>query len=107
MSASPSGISNGGTPTPTPNSGGAPQFTRKPKAADPLRPRKKPIRRPNVPLKPAGANLNGPRGPIPINGNVAPRQTYDGWTHPPKGEYTDYLFSPPGVLCERDCDIMP
>ncbi|ESZ97938.1 hypothetical protein SBOR_1661 [Sclerotinia borealis F-4128] len=116
MSASPSGMSNGRTPTPTPNSGGAPQFTRRLKAADPLRPRKKPIRRPNVPSKPAGANLNGltparpngptslnsfsgprapgPRGPIPNNGNVAPRQTYDGWTHPPKGEVTDYpLFT--------------
>ncbi|KAI9641028.1 transcription factor IIF subunit tfg1 [Ciborinia camelliae] len=118
MSASPSGVSNGQTPTPTPNSGGAPQYTRKPKAADPLRPRKKPIRRPNVPSKPAGANLNGstqarpngstplnnlsgprapgPRGPIPANGKVAPRQTqtYGGWTHPPKGEFTDYpLFT--------------
>ncbi|TGO35527.1 hypothetical protein BHYA_0155g00180 [Botrytis hyacinthi] len=116
MSASPSGMSNGRTPTPTPNSGGAPQFTRKVKAADPLRPRKKPIRRPNPSSIPAGANLNGLtparsngptslnnvsgprapglRGPVPINGNVAPRQTYGGWTHPPKGEVTDYpLFT--------------
>ncbi|CAD6447941.1 0cbbbaf8-c40e-4782-a477-cbe7feeb657a [Sclerotinia trifoliorum] len=116
MSASPSGMSNGRTPTPTPNNGGAPQFTRKPKAADPLRPRKKPVRRPNVPSKPPGANLNGltparpngptslnnfsgprapgPRGPIPINGNAAPRQTYGGWTHPPKGEVIDFpLFT--------------
>ncbi|QSZ30967.1 hypothetical protein DSL72_000527 [Monilinia vaccinii-corymbosi] len=123
MSASPSGMSNGRTPTPTPNSGGAPQFTRKPKAADPLRPRKKPIRRPNIPSKPAGANLNGltparpngptslnsftgprapgPRGPIPANGNVAPRKTYDGWTHPPKGEFTDYpLFTTRRALRE-------
>jgi transcription initiation factor TFIIF subunit alpha len=120
MSDSPSAMSNGRTPTPTPNSGGGPQYTRKPKPADPLRPRKKPIRRPNINPKPASANLptnptgliaanrpNGPtphidlssqrgpgaRGPVPINGNVTPNlapQAQGGWTNPPKGEYQDY-----------------
>ncbi|KAM3068197.1 transcription factor IIF subunit tfg1 [Clarireedia jacksonii] len=120
MSDSPSAMSNGRTPTPTPNSGGGPQYTRKPKPADPLRPRKKPIRRPNMNPKPPSANAptnptglmpasrpNGPtphidlnshkgpgaRGPVPINGNVTPNlapQAQGGWTNPPKGEYQDY-----------------
>ncbi|KAH8667513.1 hypothetical protein BGZ60DRAFT_452217 [Tricladium varicosporioides] len=106
MSASPSGLSNGPTPTPTPN-GGPPGYIRKPKAADPLRPRKKPIRRPN--LAP-GAPVPKPKGPVPVAAHVgkypvngtAPRpqvasvngprdlQANGGWTHPPKGEFTDF-----------------
>jgi transcription initiation factor TFIIF subunit alpha len=115
MSASPSGLSNGQTPTPN---GGAPQFVRKPKAADPLRPRKKPARRPN--LAP-GASASKPNGliapgrstaqnplnalngiapvrgsgsqPIPANGTNATR-TNGGWTQAPTGPVLDFpLFT--------------
>jgi transcription initiation factor TFIIF subunit alpha len=108
MSASPSGLSNGRTPTPN---GGPPQYVRKTKAADPLRPRKKPVRRPNVPPRhPIGLGISapGPPGrPAPLN-NAAPARAiggyqapangthsqslYGGWTNPPplSGEYQDY-----------------
>ena len=108
MSASPSGLSNGRTPTPN---GGPPQFVRKAKAADPLRPRKKPVRRPNLPPKqPVGLGISapGPAGrPSSLNGVASARgsgghQTpangahnqplYGGWTNPPpaNGQYQDF-----------------
>jgi transcription initiation factor TFIIF subunit alpha len=123
MSASPSGLSNGQTPTPNGGPGGPPGFVRKPKAADPLRPRKKPVRRPNVlpkatpgqsngltPARPTGPNtLNGfaptpARGPAPqpgpSNGTNAPRPI-GGWTHTPTGEYRDFpLFTTKRALRE-------
>ncbi|KAF4622745.1 hypothetical protein G7Y89_g14282 [Cudoniella acicularis] len=105
MSASPSGLSNGQTPTPTPN-GGPPQFIRKPRAADPLRPRKKPVRRPNLP---PGASVPKSKDPVPVASHVgrypvngiAPRpqaaanganapKTYGGWTNPPAGPVQDF-----------------
>ena len=111
MSASPSGLSNGQTPTPN---GGPPQFMRKPKPADPLRPRKKPVRRPNVPPGASSVQPNGlmptarpghapPNGAGPARGTPRPKpsngangsqvyggpQTY-GWTQPPAGEYQDF-----------------
>ncbi|CAG8951743.1 hypothetical protein HYFRA_00005544 [Hymenoscyphus fraxineus] len=98
---SPSAASNGQTPTP--NSGGAPRYTRKLKAADPLRPRKKIVRAPNIPKgaapirvvkRPAAAPA---RGLYPVNGvapstnGAAPAQkTHDGWTHAPKGRVVDF-----------------
>lgn len=104
MSASPSGLSNGQTPTPN---GGPPRMIRKPKAADPLVARKKPPpRRPNVPPKAAGpqTSRNGkspqpPRRPSPTR--LAPPRPQSsepmqgvratgGWTHAPAGEYHDY-----------------
>jgi transcription initiation factor TFIIF subunit alpha len=119
MSASPSGLSNGRTPTP---SGGPPQFVRKAKAADPLRPRKKPVRRPNVPPRqPIGLGISapGPSGrPTPLNGVATPRATggyqapsngtYNpsangGWTNPPPAaaQYQDYpLFTTKRALRE-------
>lgn len=108
MSASPSGLSNGQTPTPN---GGPPQYVRKSKAADPLRPRRKPVRRPNVPHKhPIGLGISapGPAGrPTSLNGAAPARvaggyQTpsngthnqhlYGGWTNPPppSGQYQDF-----------------
>ncbi|TAQ84441.1 hypothetical protein B7494_g7237 [Chlorociboria aeruginascens] len=109
MSVSPSGISNGQTPTPT---SGPPQFVRKPKAADPLRPRKKPVRRPNLPpnssaLKPNGPvpaskviqkSLNGlpvaqlgthPGMQPPRDDEVDPK-TNGGWSTKPAGSFNDY-----------------
>jgi len=108
MSASPSGLSN--NQTPTPNGGPPQQFVRKQKATDPLRPRKKPVRRPNVPAGTAPPRPNGP-APVarpvhryPVNGTLGPRtaqpaaangttgpQTTGGWTNPPpQGTYTDF-----------------
>ena len=98
MSASPSGLSNGQTPTPN---GGPPQFIRKPKPADPLRPRKKPVRRPNLPPGSAAPKPNGstpasrPSGPAPSNGvgpvrGPRPVPANGGWTHPPQGHYQDF-----------------
>ncbi|KAF8851516.1 hypothetical protein BDZ45DRAFT_730868 [Acephala macrosclerotiorum] len=104
MSASPSGLSNG----PTPN-GGPPQYIRRAKAADPLRPRKKPVKR-AVPLpkgsavKPNGLMPVGrPPNQIPQNGLApagngrypAPGSSgivaeSGGWTNPPMGEYRDF-----------------
>ena len=96
---SPSGLSNGRTPTPN---GGPLQFIRKPRPTDPLRPRKKPLRRPNLPpsaAKPSINNRSGPqalRKPSPaahIAGLAKPppiidRRINDGWTNspPPPGE---------------------
>jgi len=120
MSASPSGLSNGQTPTPN---GGPPQFVRKAKAADPLRPRKKPVRRPNVPPRqpiprPNGAlpaataaRPNPPNGvaparstggyPAPANGAHASNAN-GGWTHPPPPRtYQDFpLFTTKRALRE-------
>ena len=106
MSASPSGLSNG--PTPTPN-GGPPQYVRKPKAADPLRPRKKPVRRPNLlpgetihrsnGIRPAGATARPPNGIPPARGigayqnpvnGARPAAANGGWTDPTPAEYTDF-----------------
>ncbi|OWP00073.1 hypothetical protein B2J93_8644 [Marssonina coronariae] len=109
MSASPSGQSNGRTPTPN---AGPPQFVRRAKAADPLRPRKKPVRRANVPPTAASQKSNGlaPVGrqlpQYPVNGILPPRglgtnQTVTGtgaenpganggWTHAPEGRYQDF-----------------
>jgi transcription initiation factor TFIIF subunit alpha len=136
MSASPSGLSNGQTPapfgqtptptgqTPTPN-GPPPRFIRKPKPADPLRPRKKPVQRPNVAPGASGMNPNGlipttrpgqapPKGGRPARGLPHPKSTPDangsqayggpqtfGWTHPPAGEYQDFpLFTTKRALRE-------
>ena len=110
MSASPSGLSNGQTPTPNGGPGGPPgRFVRKPKAADPLRPRKKLVRRPDGRPAPAYAQANGAptappvqnapiglgihaRGlapqPGPSNGAIPPRQT--GWSTTPSGKYQDF-----------------
>lgn len=94
MSASPSGQSNNQTPTPN---GGPPQFIRRAQAADPLRPRKKPARRPNLP---AGASAPMPKGPVPVarpqhhypvNGllqqtganGIVSTAAVGGWTNPP------------------------
>lgn len=115
MSASPSGFSNGRTPTPN---GGAPQFIRKPKPADPLRPRKKPLRRPNISsnsVKPPIAKQdNAPqplRKPSPAN-QVTPsqvtippplldRRANGGWTNAPTGQYQDFpLFTTKRALRE-------
>ncbi|KAG4423869.1 hypothetical protein IFR04_003014 [Cadophora malorum] len=108
MSASPSGQSNG----PTPN-GGPPrsQFVRKPKAADPLVARKKPVRRQNVLPNTAGPKRNGPAPArklpqYPVNGVNAPRgvgpgtmqqqngtaadSANGGWTNVPVGSFTDF-----------------
>ncbi|TVY93357.1 Transcription initiation factor IIF subunit alpha [Lachnellula willkommii] len=111
MSASPSGQSNNQTPTPN---GGPPQFVRKHKATDPLRPRKKPVRRPNVPAGAAPLRPNGPApaAPVnryPVNGILPPRgapsqagpangtadpSVTGGWTNAPTGQYTDFpLFT--------------
>ncbi|TVY23032.1 Transcription initiation factor IIF subunit alpha [Lachnellula hyalina] len=111
MSASPSGQSNNQTPTPN---GGPPQFVRKHKATDPLRPRKKPVRRPNVPAGAAPPRPNGPApaAPVnryPVNGILPPRgapsqagpangagpSATGGWTNAPTpGQYTDFpLFT--------------
>jgi transcription initiation factor TFIIF subunit alpha len=123
MSASPSGLSNGQTPTPngpTPN-GGPPQYTRKKKAADPLRPRKPPQPYRGRPVKPNTAQPNGlfsagrPPGQIPRNG-LAPARNGQirapvsisgivaepgGWTNPPTGEYLDFpLFTTKRALRE-------
>ena len=108
MSASPSGLSNGRTPTPN---GGPPQFIRKPKAADPLRPRKKPVRRPNTSLNASAPKPNGllptgkPPGPNSLNGAAPARgptayqpptnlpsasKAFGGWTNPPPEEYHDF-----------------
>lgn len=104
MSASPSGLSNG----PTPN-GGPPQYIRRARAADPLRPRKKPVKRAVPPPKGSAVKSNGlmpagrPPVQIPQNGTV-PAGTgryptpgssgivaeFGGWTNPPQGEYQDY-----------------
>lgn len=103
MSASPSGLSNGRTPTPN---GAPPQFVRKPKAADPLVQRKKPIRRTNIPPT-AGLNQNGrpvAPGQNQLNTSAQARQpgaapsatasarpkANGGWTNPPTGPYQDY-----------------
>ena len=115
MSVSPSGLSNGQTPTPN---GGPPQFIRKTKPADPLRPRKKPVQRPNLPagtsamksygLTPTAlptqpplngvGNARGPSRPKPANGT---NQSYGGWTQSPMGEYHDYpLYTTKRVLRE-------
>lgn len=119
MSASPSGMSNGQTPTPN---GGPPQFIRKPKPVDPLRPRKKPLRRTNLTpgsstpnpngLMPAGrpagaAPLNGvgpsrgpPSRPVPANGTNTPKPN-GGWTNPPSGPVQDFpLFTTKRALRE-------
>src|SRR5690242_1662476 len=104
MSASPSGLSNGQTPTPNGGPGALPgRFVRKPKPADPLRPRKKPVRRPDGVAKPLPRHPNGalvgqrPQAgpgftrvqPGPANGAMPPRQT--GWSStPPSGTYTEF-----------------
>ncbi|KAG0650568.1 Transcription initiation factor IIF subunit alpha [Hyphodiscus hymeniophilus] len=114
MSASPSGLSNGQTPTPN---GGPPQFVRKAKPVDPLRPRKKPVRRTNMPSGASGAKPNGfmpnagPSSQAPQNGSFGgpPRplpsnganQSYGDWSRPPLGEYHDYpLFTTKRALRE-------
>lgn len=96
MSAYPSGQSIG----PTPNNK-KPQFIRRSRAIDPLRPRKKPLRRP--------PHLDLPKSLLaesklfyPVNG-LAPqkrslqqqtcdqiRESNDGWTNKPEGEYCDF-----------------
>ncbi|RDW64058.1 hypothetical protein BP5796_10560 [Coleophoma crateriformis] len=102
MSASPSGMSNGRTPTPNAGPGGAPQFIRKPKAADPLRPRtKKPVRRPNVAPGTNGAASGKAPAEKAFHGagqGLFPRpkpnpnlpKANGGWTHAPQGEYHDF-----------------
>lgn len=113
MSASPSGVSNG--PTPTPN--GAPRLIRKPKPVDPLVPRKKPLpRRQNLPPRPPGhrgrdapASQPGsrpspaPLGPphVPSPQAVGDPRANGGWTHPPAGPYQDFpLFTTKRALRE-------
>ncbi|KAH6716010.1 putative transcription initiation factor IIF subunit alpha [Leptodontidium sp. MPI-SDFR-AT-0119] len=118
MSASPSGQSNG----PTPN-GGPPrsQFVRKPKAADPLVARKKPVRRQNLLPNASRPKRNGivpgsgrqlPQ--YPVNGVMPPRgagpgtvqqqngmgaeTANGGWTNVPIGPFQDY----PLVTSKRD-----
>lgn len=103
MSASPSGLSNGQTPTP--KGAGPPGFIRRPKPVDPLRPRKKPVRRPvgqaprQPPRQPPTGPPNGlaparPPNPYAQNG-LAPPQVNGvrpvGWTITPEpGQYQDY-----------------
>lgn len=116
MSASPSGLSNGRTPTPN---GGPPQFIRKAKPADPLRPRKKPIQRPNLPPpgapRPITKDDGGPkllRRPSPAKQLAPPSQPFiprplpdrratGGWTNAPDGEFLDFpLFTTKKALRE-------
>jgi transcription initiation factor TFIIF subunit alpha len=117
MSASPSGLSNGRTPTPN---GGPPQFIRKAKPADPLRPRKKPLRRPNLPSGTTKSISKEDTGPKPVRRPsparqlppppqaLAPRAFVDrrangGWTNPPppSGQYQDFpLFTTKRALRE-------
>ncbi|KAH8601595.1 hypothetical protein B0O99DRAFT_606985 [Bisporella sp. PMI_857] len=97
MSDSPSGLSNGRTPTPN---GGPPQFVRKPKPkTDPLVARKKkPVRRENLPIqsrlapnepqmlrKPSPATSTAPRALPP-----QPPRMSGGWTQQPSGEFQDF-----------------
>jgi transcription initiation factor TFIIF subunit alpha len=102
MSASPSGLSNNNqTPTPNGTNGGPPGFVRQSKAADPLRPRKKPVRRSNLPKGAPLSQLKGlaapARGQYPVNGLAAGpigsrpapppvNGAYNGWTNPPESE---------------------
>ncbi|TQS34198.1 hypothetical protein Golomagni_05427 [Golovinomyces magnicellulatus] len=96
MSAYPSGQSIG----PTPNNK-RPQFIRRSRAIDPLRPRKKPLRRPPR-LDPPKSLLAESKLFYPVNG-LAPqkislqqqtcdqiRESNDGWTNKPEGEYCDF-----------------
>lgn len=108
--ASPSGFSNGATPTgTTPNgttpNGTGPRFVRRPAQTDPMRPRaKKPVRkqlsdynasanRPNsgqpMPVK-NGAMGGMGRGIVPQQPQPSNPMTYGGWTHQPKGEVADF-----------------
>ncbi|KAL3420112.1 transcription initiation factor IIF subunit alpha [Phlyctema vagabunda] len=99
MSASPSGMSNGRTPTPNAGPGGPPQFVRKAKAADPLRARKKPVRRPMNPANPSTNGLapaqkpyqGAAQGlyPLPQPASNLPKSNGD-WTHAPQGDYQDF-----------------
>lgn len=99
MSASPSGQSNG----PTPNSG-KPQFIRRPRATDPLRPRKKPLKRPppsytgsskvppsthETPLYPVNG-LAPQRGPLSQQNSAQARESAGGWTNKPEGDFDDF-----------------
>ncbi|KAJ5040510.1 uncharacterized protein L3040_006165 [Drepanopeziza brunnea f. sp. 'multigermtubi'] len=113
MSASPSGQSNGPTPK-----GDAPLYVRRSKAADPLRPRKKPVRRTGAAphastYKPNGLPVAGrPTPQYPVNGKLPPRgagpgpnqssnvpgagnsSAKGGWTTSPEGQFMDYpLFT--------------
>jgi transcription initiation factor TFIIF subunit alpha len=113
MSASPSGLSNNQTPTPN---GGPPGYVRPSKAADPLRPRKKPVRRPNLPKGAPPPKPKGPvapaRGQYPVNGlatgplgsRPAPppaNGAHDGWTNPPESKATYFpLFTTKRALRE-------
>lgn len=109
MSASPSGQSNGQTPTPN---GGPPRFAPRKKVVDPLQPRKKkPVRAPNVPRKEQLAKLevskpvalthqypvNGllpARGTVPSrpqhSNGMRPQNANGGWTHAPTAAFADY-----------------
>ncbi|POS86632.1 hypothetical protein EPUL_001380 [Erysiphe pulchra] len=98
MSASPSGQSNG----PTPN-GERPLFVRKSRKTDPLRPRKKPLKRPPPHLKSSLVPPTSGASPLyPVNG-LAPsdrafkqqtdsntRELNGGWTSQPEGDFCDY-----------------
>ncbi|RKF63090.1 Transcription initiation factor IIF subunit alpha [Golovinomyces cichoracearum] len=96
MSAYPSGQSIG----PTSNNK-KPQFIRRSRAIDPLRPRKKPLRRPPH-LDPPKSLLAESKLFYPVNG-LAPQkkslqqqacdqlqESNDGWTNEPEGEYCDF-----------------
>lgn len=98
MSASPSGASNGQTPTPN---GGPPRFVRKPKPADPLRPRKKPVRRAEtVQPKPYVKDKVTPNSQIPLQDSISSdvrrmmekqeREKFGGWTNAPTGTCRDF-----------------
>ncbi|RDL31405.1 Uncharacterized protein BP5553_09614 [Venustampulla echinocandica] len=114
MSASPSGQSNGRTPTP---GSGVPQFIRKSKPADPLRPRQKPRQKLVLQKLPPGAPGPKPKGPgaparpgparqYPVNGTAPQKpqsgsqpstinganapKSHGGWTNAPTGPYQDF-----------------
>ncbi|RKF63150.1 Transcription initiation factor IIF subunit alpha [Erysiphe neolycopersici] len=98
MSASPSGQSNG----PTPN-GGKPLFVRRPRNTDPLRPRKKPLKRPYPHVKSSQVPPIPEASPLyPVNGLAPPERAFKqqndqntrelngGWTSKPEGDFCDY-----------------
>ncbi|KAI1004464.1 hypothetical protein K3495_g3749 [Podosphaera aphanis] len=103
MTASPSGQPNAATPNPEQQQQQQqPQYIRRPRAADPLRPRKKPVKRPpparNTPNLPAteARPLYPVNGLAPQRGTLAQqsqpqtRGANSGWTNPPEGDFIDF-----------------
>lgn len=108
MSASPSGPPSNGR-TPTPNSGGRPQFIRKPRPADPLRQRKPPrstqlppkpkvyVPKPNGPTEQSKSHAPGKHmgpGPTIPNGTRSAPKPQEDFSEVPQGPYQDFpLFT--------------